>query len=186
MNDSPVITRLERIIRSDPDLMRLLECLCDVGLPRWRLVSGCLYQTVWNVLTGRPHGTGIQDFDVIYFDADDLSWAAEDAVIRRVVASGPLQIRNQARVHLWYEQHFGAPYAPLRSADEALSRYPITVQAVGARLERDGRLDIIAPFGLHDLFGMVMRPNPEFPHPATFAAKAARARAIWPEVIVIA
>jgi hypothetical protein len=176
--------RLESIIRSDPDLMRLLEFLRDIALPQWRLVSGCIYQTVWNVLTDRPRGTGIQDFDVIYFDDGDLSWEAEDAVIRRVTTAAPLQIRNQARVHLWYEQHFGVAYAPLRTADEALTRYPVTVQTVGARLESDGRLDIVAPFGVDDLFDMVMRPNPACPHRATFEAKFARARLIWPEVSV--
>jgi len=176
--------RLERIIRSDPNLTHVLECLREAALPGWRVVSGCLYQTVWNVLTGRPHGTGIRDIDVIYFDDGDLSWEAEDAVIHRVTAPGPLEIRNQARVHLWYERRFGAPSTPLRSADESLSRYPVTVQAVGARLEHDGRLDVIAPFGIDDVFAMVMRPNPRFPHPATFAAKVARARAIWPEITV--
>jgi hypothetical protein len=174
--------RLEEIIRSDPDLMVLLEYLRDAALPQWRLVSGCLYQTVWNVLTHRPRGTSIQDFDVIYFGAGDLSWEAEDAVIKRVTAPVPLQIRNQARVHLWYEQHFGAPYVPLTTADEALTRYPATVQAIGVRMEDNGRLDIVAPFGLDDLFTMVMRPNPAFSHRPTFDAKAARACQIWPEV----
>src|SRR3984893_15825331 len=129
------MTRLETIIRSDLDLMELLEYLRSVSLRRWRLVAGCLYQTVWNVLTNRPRGAGIQDYDVIYFDAGDLSWEAEDAVIKRVTPSDPVQIRNQARVHLWYEQHFGVPFAPLLSADEILMRVPLTVQAIGARLE---------------------------------------------------
>jgi hypothetical protein len=179
------MTRLEGIIRSDPDLMRLLEYLREAALPQWRLVAGCLYQTVWNVLTKRPRGTGIQDFDVIYFDAGDLSWEAEDAVIKRVTAAKPLQIRNQARVHLWYEQHFGVPYPPLLTADESLRRYPSIVGAIGVRLEDDGRLDIVAPFGLDDLFAMVMRPNPACPHQPTFAAKAARTRLIWPEITII-
>jgi len=179
------MTRLETIIRSDPDLMGLLGSLREVALPQWRLVSGCLYQTVWNALTNRPRGTGIHDYDVIYFDAEDLSWAAEDAVIQRVTSKLPLQLRNQARVHLWYEQHFGAAYPPLRCADESLMRYPLTVQAVGARLENDGRLDIVAPFGLDDVFAMAMRPNPSCPHPPSFEAKAARAHTIWPEVRVI-
>ncbi len=165
--------------------MRLLRHLRGVALPRWCLVSGCLYQTVWNVFTNRPRATGIQDYDVIYFDAADMSWEAEDAVIRRMGGHGPLQIRNQARVHLWYEQHFGVPYPPLRSADEALLRYPVTVQAVGARLEDDERLDIAAPFGLDDLLAMVMRPNPAHGHRPTFDAKVARARTIWPEITII-
>jgi uncharacterized protein len=177
--------RLESIIRSDPDLMQLLERLRGVALPQWRLVAGCLYQTVWNVLTNRARGTGIQDHDVIYFDAADLSWEAEDAVIKRVKASELLQIRNQARVHLWYEQHFGVPYPPLSSADEAIQRYHSIAGALGVRLEDDGRLDIVAPFGLDDMFAMVMRPNPACPHQATFTAKVARVRAVWPEITVI-
>jgi hypothetical protein len=71
--------RFEAIVRADPDLMRLLGVIRGIRLPQWRLVAGCLYQTVWNVLTGRARGTGIKDYDLIYFD--DLSWAAEDAVI---------------------------------------------------------------------------------------------------------
>ena len=107
--------RFELIIRADPELMRLLSVLRELALPQWRLVAGCLYQTVWNVLTERPRGTGINDYDVIYFDDRDLSWGAEDAMIRRVAAAteggvGPVEVRNQARVHLWFEERFAAPY----------------------------------------------------------------------------
>ena len=179
--------RLERIIRADPVLMELLAFLRATALPEWRVVSGCLYQTVWNVLEGFPRGHGIQDYDVIYNDAADPSWEAEDAVIRRLDACPvrPLQVRNQARVHLWFEQRFGLACAPLRAADESLSRYPMTVQAAGARLEADGSLDIIAPFGLEDMFAMVARPNRALDNRSTFEAKAARARAVWPGVAVV-
>src|SRR5438445_651585 len=95
----------EVIVRSDPDLMQLLTCFRKLRLPQWRLVAGCLYQTVWNILTGRPHGTGINDYDLIYFGNSDLSWGAEDVVIQRVAVAtrgcvGPVEVRNQARVHL--------------------------------------------------------------------------------------
>lgn len=181
---------LERIVRADPDLMRLLETVRPLALPQWRLVAGCLYQTVWNALTGRPQGTGIKDFDLIYFDASDLSWEAEDRVIRRVdrVATGfpaSVEVRNQARVHLWFEDHFGSPYAPLASADEALERYTSVVHALGVRLEPDGRLDLAAPFGLDDLFSMTIRPNHATACRASYDAKATRALSIWPEVTVL-
>ena len=120
------LRRFETIIRCDPDLMRLLTSIRGVQLPQWRLVAGCLYQTVWNVITGRDRGTGIKDYDLIYFDEGDLSWAAEDRVIRRIgIATrhcvGPVEVRNQARVHLWFETRFGAAYSRLYSADEAIS-----------------------------------------------------------------
>jgi uncharacterized protein len=181
--------RFERIVRVDPDLIQLLTAIRPLGLPQWRLVAGCLYQTVWNVLTRRPRGTGIKDYDLIYFDPD-LSFAAEDRVIGRVAAAtrgfpGSVEVRNQARVHLWFERRFGTPYPPLGCADAALERYASVVHAVGVRLEPDGRLDIVAPFGLDDLFTMVIRPNRALDNRASHETKAARAKATWPEVAVI-
>lgn len=123
--------RFAAIVRADPDLMRLLGVIRGICLLQWRLVAGCLYQTVWNVLTGRARRTGINDYDLIYFD-HDLSWAAEDAVIRRVAAAtrgcaGPVETRNQGRVHLWFESRFGCPYPRPSCADEALRRYASVV-----------------------------------------------------------
>jgi len=63
-------------------IARELEML---ALPDAWIVSGCLVQSVWNALTGRPIDYGIADYDVFYFDGD-TSWAAEDAVIRAVEA----------------------------------------------------------------------------------------------------
>ena len=182
--------RFELIIRADPELMRLLSVLRELALPQWRLVAGCLYQTVWNVLTERPRGTGINDYDVIYFDDRDLSWSAEDAIIRRVAAAteggvGPVELRNQARVHLWFEERFGTLYPPLASADEAIARYASVAHAVGVRLEPEGRLDVLAPFGLDDIFAMVLRPNFALDNEASHTRKAARVKAIWPEVTVL-
>lgn len=182
--------RLAAIVRADPDLMRLLAAARFLALPQWRLVAGCLYQTVWNVLTGRPRRYGIRDYDLIYFDAADLSWEAEDVVLRRaapVLAAcvGPVEIRNQARVHLWFQARFGSPYPPLPSADAALSRYAAFVHAVGVRLEPDDSLSIAAPFGLADLFDLVLRPNLAIDNRTTYAAKAERMRALWPELTVL-
>ena len=184
------LRRFETIVRSDPDLMQLLVRIRGVGLPQWRLVAGCLYQTVWNVLTGRDHGTGIKDYDLIYFDDSDLSWAAEDRVIRRIAAAtrgcvGPVEVRNQARVHLWFETRFGTAYPQLSSADEAIQRYASIVHAIGVRLEGDDRLDVAAPFGLEDLFSMVIRPNYALENAVSHMRKARRAQAVWPEVTVI-
>ena len=184
------VRRFETIIRGDPDLMQLLASIRGVQLPQWRLVAGCLYQTVWNFLTGRDRGTGIKDYDLIYFDDSDLSWAAEDRVIRGVAAAtrgsvGPVEVRNQARVHLWFEARFGTAYPRLYSAEEAILRYASIVHAIGVRLEYDDRLDVAAPFGLDDLFSMVIRPNYALENAVSYMRKARRAQAIWPEVIVV-
>ena len=86
----------------------IAEELFELALPDAWIVSGCLVQTVWNVLTGRAVDYGINDYDVFYFDPD-TSWAAEDAVIRKLHDAFAhldvkVEARNQARVHLWYRR----------------------------------------------------------------------------------
>src|SRR5258708_39792473 len=92
--------------------------LFELALPDAWLVSGCLVQTVWNVLTGRAVGYGIHDYDVFYFD-EDTSWAAEDAVIRPLHDTfAPLTVtvgaRNPARSHLSYGENDGPAHPALR------------------------------------------------------------------------
>jgi uncharacterized protein len=158
--------RLTAILHATPPLMRVLSVARHLCLPDWLLFSGAVYQPVLNHLTGRPLDYGIKDYDLGYFDATDLSYDAEDAVIRRVKAAfdEPLrrmvEVRNQARVHLWFEVKFGEPYSPLSCTPEALERFASATFAVGVRLESDDRLHIEAPFGLADLFGLRVVPNP--------------------------
>src|SRR5258708_16008615 len=89
----------------------IVDELYTLALPDAWLVSGCLVQTVWNVKTGRDVDYGISDYDVFYFDPD-TSWEAEDAVIRnlakRFATLGvTVEVRNQARVHLWHTHKHG-------------------------------------------------------------------------------
>ena len=97
--------RLIRILCASPSLMRVLGIARALHLPDWLVFSGAVYQPVLNHLIGRPSDYGIKDYDLAYFDGSDLSYEAEDAVIRRVAATfdEPLrymvQVRNQARVH---------------------------------------------------------------------------------------
>lgn len=180
---------LAGMVRAEPVLMRVLEGMRQEGLPDWLLVAGALYNCVWNHLSGRPGLDGVNDIDVAYFDGSDLSYEAEDRAIKaldRRFADLPLpvQLRNQARVHLWFEKKFGQPFAPLSSSAEMLGRYASKTHAVGVRLEVDGRLDIVAPFGLDDIFSFRIVPNTALDNRATHEAKGARAKAIWPEITV--
>ena len=181
-------TRLSHILRQARGLMRVLAVARDLALPDWLVFSGAVYQPVWNHLTGRPPEHGVNDYDLAYFDAADLSYEAEDRVVRRVAAAfepplaAMVEVRNQARVHLWFEAKFGEPYAPLTATAEALTRFTTPTFAVGARLEDDDTLTIVAPFGLEDLFALRIRPNPLRPS-AGLARTVANARRRWPEVV---
>jgi hypothetical protein len=188
-SESELRERLTAILCATLPLMRVLTVAHHLCLPDWLLFSGAVYQPVLNHLTGRPLDYGIKDYDLGYFDASDLSYEAEDAVIRRVKAAfdeplrSMVEVRNQARVHLWFEAKFGEAYEPLSSTAEALERFASATFAVGVRLDPDERLYIEAPFGLADLFALRLRPNP-CRKTVGFARTAADVRRRWPEVII--
>ena len=180
---------LEGLVRRSDSLMTVLRAARALDLPDWLIFSGAVYQKVFNDLTGRPQDYGLKDYDLAYFDGSDTGWDAEDKVIRRAAAELPrpldslVEVRNQARVHLWFEGRFGEPYAPLSSSAEALERFVTTANAVGVRLEADDRLTIAAPFGLDDLFSLRLRPNPLRPA-GDFRRKVEGVVARWPELVV--
>ena len=187
---STLEARLVQIVRDDPGLMHVLTTVRGQQLPDWRVFSGAVYQSVWNAVTGRAAGYGIRDYDVGYFDPD-TSWDVEDVVIKRVAAAleepfrSMVEVRNQARVPLWFPAHFGEPYDPIASTDEALARFVAPAFAVGIRLEQDDSISVAAPLGLDDIFNLVLRPNPTRGVARDWPRVVERARARWPELTVI-
>ncbi|MEK9283785.1 MULTISPECIES: nucleotidyltransferase family protein [unclassified Bradyrhizobium] len=175
---------------TNPINAAIVDDLAQLALPDAWLVSGCLVQTVWNVLTGRAVDHGIADYDVFYFDPD-TSWEAEDAVIRTLHArlahlDVKIEARNQARVHLWYPGKHGLPYPPLTCSTDGIDRFLTQNTQVGVR--RIGEdFDVYAPHGFDDVANLIARPNrgPNF-SAANYAVKAARWKALWPELTVIA
>ncbi|WP_425988818.1 nucleotidyltransferase family protein [Brevundimonas sp. TWP2-3-2] len=187
---SDLETRLVEIVRADTDLMHVLTTVRGLGLPDWRVFSGAVYQSVWNAVTGRPVGYGRKDFDLGYFDPD-TSWDAEDGVIKRVATAfdepfrTDVEVRNQARVHLWFHDRFGEDYEPLPDTDAALERFVAPAFGIGVRLEDDDTISVAAPFGLQDVFDMVIRPNPNRPLARGWGKVVASARSRWPELQVV-
>ncbi len=177
---------LRDIIAQSPVLQQSLNTARDLNLPDWWLVSGAIYNTVWNHLTDRPALHGIKDIDLFYFDPD-TSFAAEDRIIQHAAAlfppHPPVEIRNQARVHLWYPQHFGQPYPQLATSAEAIDHFASRTHCVGLRLT--DHLEIYAPFGLDDIFSFRLTPNPVLDNRATHAAKGARQMSHWPELTMV-
>ncbi len=72
---------LREIIQTTPVLWRTLEVLRELNLTDSWIVSGALYNQVWNRLTGKPDMYGVKDIDIFYRD-DDTSYEAEDRIIK--------------------------------------------------------------------------------------------------------
>lgn len=160
----------------------------DLALPDWYFGAGGVAQTIWNIRHDFDPAGGIKDYDLVYFDPADLSVETErqveDEVGRRLAFDVVVDVKNEARVHLWYGQRFGRQIEPYASCEEAIATWPTTASSVGVRQD-DGGLVVCAPFGLADLLGMVARPNKAIVTREVFEEKAGRWAARWPRLQII-
>lgn len=174
----------------NPSNRRLFDALTASDLPNWVITSGCLFQTVWNVMDGNAPEFGIRDYDVFYYDCSDVGWESEDGYINNFNSlnsflSAPVEVRNQARVHLWYEQKFACPYSPLRTVFEGIDRFLERVAMVGVFAAEDGSPQLYAPAGLDDVYDKVVRPTYAQNLPDIYDKKARRLERDWRDVSVV-
>jgi hypothetical protein len=195
--DAPLrvqIDALRRALAGSRLATAVLERSAALDLPGWYLAAGGVAQTVWNQLHGFAPDGGLKDHDIVYFDRNDLSAEGEAAVAARVAEACAgldvvLDVKNEARVHLWYAQRYGCELEPYASTEHAISTWPTTASSVGVRLEgRDlgsGRFVVCAPFGLRDVFAMVARPNKTIVTREVYEEKVSRWAARWPQLSVV-
>jgi hypothetical protein len=194
VKDAEQRRRFERAILANELIVALLERMASSDLPEWYLSGGCLFQTVWNIEHGFDASAGILDYDLFYFDGADLSAQAEHVVqeeLSRKFADLPIEVeaRNQARVHLWYEQEFGAPCRAFRRCEDGIDGFLAVCCCFGVR-QSTGERVIYSPHGFGDLFGLVVQPNVARTTDSgrlrdVYEAKVQRWRSVWPRLKVM-
>ncbi|NLW46251.1 MAG: nucleotidyltransferase family protein [Firmicutes bacterium] len=146
---------------------KLIHEICrisqELDLKNYYIGAGFIAQSAWNYMSNYSLTHGINDIDIAYFD-EDVSLEKEDQVIKKaeeLFEDYPLKVdlKNQARVHLWYKDHFGYEIKPYLSVEEAINTWPTTATSIGIRLNQDNSWQIYAPFGLNDLLSKIIRAN---------------------------
>ena len=182
------IEHFEEIIMSNGVLCSLLTDAENLGLDYY-IGAGCIAQTIWNYQMNQDLNYGISDIDFVYYDSSDLSFEAERRIIKRVkneLDNCPinLDIKNQARVHIWYKEHFGYDIEPYHSLEEAINTWPTTATSIGVRLERN-KLIIYAPFGLNDVFGLIVKANKAQITEKIYLEKVNKWKAKWSSLRIV-
>lgn len=155
--------KLIEILLMSRSINSILETAHTLDLPNWYLGAGCIPQTVWNYLTGKKLEDSISDYDLVYYDGSDLSKEKEEERLeetRDLLEYQGIKIDtvNEARVQLWYEKDYGNKIEQYNCVEDAISSWPTTATSVGITVS-EGIFSVYAPFGLHDLFGMIVKAN---------------------------
>ncbi len=163
MESSSLERQLREIVFGDSWIMNILRAVREVDIPEGYVGAGAIRSLVWNTLHGYSRMSHSREVDVVYFDSERLGRTVDEQYERKLhsmLSELQWDVTNQAGVHLWYEAKYGVPADPLISVEDGLATWPETATAVAIRLKEDATLDVLAPFGLEDLFAMIVRRNP--------------------------
>lgn len=171
---------LKKMISEDGWMMEVLRCAAGLDLPDWMIGAGFVRNKVWDELHGYDKRTlsSSIDIDLIYFDACSREKLQEKAYERELkdVMDENWSVKNHARISDKYE-----------SCEDGLSYWPETCTAIAVKLTGEGELKLIAPFGLKDLLGLVVRIGPKFDDKKEYENRIRRKKweELWPDLKII-
>ncbi|WP_242057618.1 nucleotidyltransferase family protein [Halobacillus yeomjeoni] len=178
--------RLIEIIHDKPYIQELFDT-ADTCFSEAYIGAGVITQTIWNTLHGYSPTYGIGDADLIYFDPSETvrDEKIKEEKVRNLLTDHPfpVDLTNQALVHHWYKEKFGLEISPYTSIEQAVGTWPTTASAIAVKREGEN-YHVIAPFGLNDLFDLVVRPNKRLVNEEIYIEKAMKWKSYWPELVI--
>ena len=151
--------QLKLFVNENEQLLRDLKIARELNLPDCFIAAGYIRNYIWDRLHGFSTREKHNDIDVIYFDLESISEENDQLIENRLIKqtlNEKWSIKNQARMHVKNEN------LPYKSTFDAIAHWPETATAVGVRLDKNSDLQVISPYGLEDLFDMVIRRSPLF------------------------
>lgn len=157
--------KLTAWIHQDPVRMRALQLVQALKLPQGFIAAGFVRNLVWDRLHGVEQSRPLADIDVIYFNPNDISAAADKTYefeLRDLAPELPWSVKNQARMHI---RNGDAPYL---SSLDAMSYWPEQETAVAVMLQASKGTEIstcphdlklVSAFGLESLFELKLTHN---------------------------
>ena len=147
-----------KLIEDDPWMMRIINTAASLNFPDWLIGAGFIRNKVWDYLHGYSKlKTDTADIDLVYYDSNSNNQKADEELSKKLEQETGIawEIVNEFYAHKWN----GLP--PYKSTEDAISQWPETATAIGVELE-NGKLKIVAPYGVDDLINLIIRPSPKF------------------------
>ena len=192
-NEESMKGQLEEILNRNKTLMEILKRLEkyqkeDSNFKNYYVGAGAINQTVFNYFHRYPIDQNISDYDIVYYDKD-TSYEQEDKIIKKIESSLKdlnikTDIKNECRVPIWKKEKYNQEIKPYLSVEDAISRRITTITCIGVRLE-EGKLKIYAPYGLEDLFSLIIRPVKKDATLKVYEEKVKKWQQKWPKLTII-
>ncbi len=155
-------TKLEKeltdIIKNDEWMISILEIVRDLELNDCWIGAGFVRNKIWDV-KHHKNRTPLNDIDVIYFNELNISKKYDLEIEQQLQNIKPelnWSVKNQARMHIKNN------HSPYSNCYDAISFWPETATSIAIKLNSNNQIHLIAPYGLVDLFSLLVIPTPNF------------------------
>ncbi len=175
------LDQLSNTIQADQLRMTALKAAQALELPDCWIAAGFIRNYIWDQVFESELPPVKSDIDVIYFDPGDTRQKSEKEIEGLLQSQQPIcseklgswSVKNQARMH-----HVNRD-RPYQNCQDAMAHWPETVTAIAGRLTSRDELEVLAPFGLDDIYNGIVRPTPHFKQYKLFEFKIRQDRKKW-------
>lgn len=146
--------QLKNIMMTKDGFIDDLQYVKGLDLPQCYIAAGYIRNYCWDYLSNYDTNSPLNDIDIIYFDAQNLTFDREIACEQQLNEWKPQyswSVKNQARMHLTNRT------VAYTSTLDAMRYWPETATAVGMRIDDENKIEVISPYGLDDLLQMRIR-----------------------------
>lgn len=150
--------QLIKIITDDIWMVEILKIVRDLNLNDCWIGAGFVRNKIWDVKHQKKR-TALNDIDIIFFNNVKATKEEDLLIENHLKKLKPFinwSVKNQARMHLKNGHH------KYTHCFNAISFWPETATTIAVRLNSKNNIEYIAPYGLIDLFNLVVRPTPNF------------------------
>lgn len=139
-------------------MIDVLEIVRNLKLNDCWIGAGFVRNKIWDEKHGKDR-TELNDIDVIYFDKSNATKKYDSQIeekLRNINPNLNWSVKNQSRMNIrnGHEQYI--------DCNEAISFWPETATSIAIKLDFKNRIEYIAPYGLEDLFNLLVMPTPKF------------------------
>ncbi|GEP20240.1 nucleotidyltransferase family protein [Pediococcus argentinicus] len=150
---------LKKIISDNEELMKALRVVKKADLKQGCIAAGAIRNLVWSQLM-QQEIPGLHDVDVVFFDPSKTY--SDNKKIQDALKLEYSALNWEVKNEFYMNTHNNKETPKFKSVEDAIAHFTETATAVGAYLDDDNQLEIIAPYGLDDLFELKLRPTPYF------------------------
>jgi hypothetical protein len=150
--------KLIEIIQNDIWMIAILKTVRDLKLKDCWIGAGFIRNKIWDVKHGKDR-TELNDIDVVHFDKFNATKEYDlniENQLKKISPNLNWSVKNQSRMNI---RNGHKQYADCKVA---ISFWPETATAIAVRLNCNDQIEYIAPYGLEDLFNLLVVPTPKF------------------------